>query len=122
MGDFIRMIFDKFTNGEATRHTWQICSLPREVISTLKKLAQIDILGISDGVDWELESTLVFTTGLRTLLPSISKWVKLTVILHCGGARISQMQFLLAGYKSGKDGELIVPFDASIMPPQASVK
>ena len=30
------------------------------------------------------------------------------------------MQFLLAGYKSGKDGETIVPLDASVRPPQAS--
>ena len=30
------------------------------------------------------------------------------------------MQFLLAGYKSGNDGEVIVPFDVSISPPQAS--
>ena len=32
-----------------------------------------------------------------TLLPSISKWVKLTVIFHCGGAKTSQMQFLFGG-------------------------
>ena len=29
------------------------------------------------------------------LFPSMSKWVKLMVILHWGGAMISQMQFLL---------------------------
>ena len=55
-----------------------------------------------------------------TLLPSMSKCVKLTVILHCGGASISQMQFLFAGYKSGNDGDVIVPFEVSIRPPQAS--
>lgn len=55
-----------------------------------------------------------------TLFPSTSKWVKFTVILHCGGARISQMQFLLAGYRSGKDGDVMVPLEASIKPPQAS--
>ena len=52
----------------------------------------------------------------------MSKWVKLTVIFHCGGASTSQIQFLLAGYSSGKDGEVIVPLTASINPPQASAK
>ena len=52
----------------------------------------------------------------------MSKWVKLTVILHCGGATTSQMQFLLAGYKSGNDGDTIVPLEASVRPPQASEK
>lgn len=55
-----------------------------------------------------------------TLFPSMSKWVKLTVILHCGGARISHMQFLLAGYSSGNEGEEMVPFGSSNRPPQAS--
>ena len=50
----------------------------------------------------------------------MSKCVKLTVIRHCGGAKISQIQFLLAGYKSGNEGDVIVPFDVSISPPQAS--
>ena len=57
---------------------------------------------------------------ILTLLPSISKCVKLTVILHWGGARISQMQFLFAGYRSGNDGDVIVPFEVSISPPHAS--
>ena len=30
------------------------------------------------------------------------------------------MQFLLAGYKSGKEGEVMVPLTASIKPPHAS--
>ena len=46
--------------------------------------------------------------------------MKLTVIRHCGGAKISQIQFLLAGYKSGNEGDVIVPFDVSISPPHAS--
>ena len=58
--------------------------------------------------------------GKLTLFPSTSKWVKLTVILHCGGANISQMQFLLAGYRSGNEGDVMVPLEASIKPPQAS--
>merc|ERR1719430_2620240 len=41
------------------------------------------------------------------------------VILHCGGAMISQMQFLLLGEMSGKDGLVIVPFAVSIIPPHA---
>ena len=55
-----------------------------------------------------------------TLFPSMSKCVKFTVIFHCGGAKTSQMQFLLAGYKSGKEGEVMVPLTASIRPPHAS--
>ena len=33
----------------------------------------------------------------------------------------SQTQRLLRGYRSGKEGEVTVPFSASIVPPQASV-
>lgn len=55
-----------------------------------------------------------------TLLPSKSKWVKLRVILKLWGAIISQMQFLLGGYKSGNEGLIIVPFVTSMTPPQAS--
>ena len=50
----------------------------------------------------------------------MSKCVKLTVIFHCGGATTSQMQFLFAGYKSGKEGDTMVPLEASVKPPQAS--
>jgi len=57
-----------------------------------------------------------------TLFPSISKWVKFKVIFHWGGARISQMQFLFAGYNSGNDGEEMEPFENSNCPPQASEK
>ena len=32
------------------------------------------------------------------------------------------MQFLLAGYRSGNDGDVMVPLEASIKPPQASEK
>ena len=56
----------------------------------------------------------------HTLFPSMSKCVKLTVIRHCGGAKISQIQFLLAGYKSGNEGDVMVPLDVSISPPHAS--
>ena len=37
-----------------------------------------------------------------------------------GGAISSQMQRLLRGYRSGNEGEVMVPFSASIVPPQAS--
>ena len=30
------------------------------------------------------------------------------------------MQFLFAGYRSGNDGDVIVPFEVSISPPHAS--
>lgn len=46
------------------------------------------------------------------LFPSRSKCVKFNVILCCGGATISQRQFLEGGYKSGKEGEVIVPLEA----------
>jgi len=42
------------------------------------------------------------------------------VIRYCGGAKISQMQCLFDGYKSGKDGLVMVPLGESINPPQAS--
>ena len=44
------------------------------------------------------------------------------MIRHCGGAKISQIQFLLAGYKSGNEGDVMVPLDVSISPPHASEK
>lgn len=55
-----------------------------------------------------------------TLFPSKSKAVKLRVIRKPAGAVISQMQFLLGGYRSGKEGLVRVPLLASIRPPQAS--
>ena len=46
--------------------------------------------------------------------------MKLRVILYWGGASISQMQFLLIGYRSGKLGDVILPLLDSIWPPHAS--
>lgn len=40
---------------------------------------------------------------------------------YCGGAMISHTQFLFTGYSSGKLGLVIVPFETSNTPPQASV-
>lgn len=46
---------------------------------------------------------------LHTLLPSMSKWEKLRVMRYWSGATICQTQFLLGGYRSGKEGLCMVP-------------
>ena len=74
--------------------------------------------------EWRNKKKLgwIFTLLIKklTLLPSKSKCVKLSVIRYCGGATISQMQFLFGGYRSGNEGLTIVPFSVSMTPPQAS--
>ena len=57
---------------------------------------------------------------LLTLLPSMSKWEKLRVMRYWSGATICHTQFLLGGYRSGKEGLWMVPAAWSMYPPQAS--
>lgn len=103
------------THSPATFLSNHVMRIKRVEGSTKLKISQAwgFVTWSYDLVSWREEMIL-------TLFPSRSKWVKLRVILYWGGAIISQMQFLFAGYKSGNDGDTIDPFDASMIPPQAS--